>query len=606
MLLVGSVAAPRAHAQLPTTLPDSILKARADSIAKADSIGRPLPRAEAPVLAEGVWRHRFAGDSLYVNGALTLADLLERIPGVTTFRARFYTAPMVGSVLGDPGRIRLFVDGVETEPFDPRSGGVYDLSLFPVATLEEVVVERAADELRLHLRTWRPATVVQGQSRLDILTGDDRANSFRGFVSRRFRPGWLLQATVQQRSLTDSPLFAGDGDALTAFARVGYVAPSWGLDATLLRHRATRATLLPVPLPGLENGRSIPGMELADQLAMLRATWRDAERGGPWLQVTAAIRGMNETSPRRTGITPRANSGIRLDTADTNLARRQYVVAGGWRAGALRLSATGRFRDDTGTITVQPSVRAAFETSRAVVALFGERSPFDRTTRAEAQASVRPVPWLLLQGAASLGTTGTADVVTDSLGTVGPVELPRTRAVRAEAGVKVGSLWVTGGLLARDSALLRPPIVFDQRYEAVVDGPARALMATVAGPLVRGFSTHLHAVQWSEAGLYRPRRQFRGELAYRTRWLRRFPSGNFDLRVAGIVEYRDRVAFPLVTGDVSATSSGILGLSLDLRIRDAVISWQFRNPTGTTYTTVPGLLMNQAMNVYGVRWTFSN
>ncbi|MCU0618695.1 MAG: hypothetical protein MUF40_02130 [Gemmatimonadaceae bacterium] len=562
------------RAQLPAG-PDSLLRARADSIAREDSVKRPLPTAELPARVEGAFSYRFRGDSLHVNGALTLADLLERVPGLTTFRARFYTAPMVGAVAGDVGRLRLFLDGVELEAFDPRSGGIPDLSLFPVATLEEVAVERAADEVRVHMRSWRGPLVRTAASRLDVLTGDDRANTFRGYVARRWKPGWAVQFMLQQRSLQESPVIAGDGDALAAFARLGYVGRWWSADATLNRRRNTRVTLRTLSIVGEAPGRSIPGMELTEQDVTLRVAAGRQERG-PWLQALLANRSMLETSPARTAAGTPPNNGIRPDTADTTFTRRQYVLAAGWTAGALRLSATHRLRDmEDGRRLQQPSVRAALETSRATVAFFGERSPFDETTRLEVHGRLQPLSWFLVQGTASTTSAGTAVAIADTLGGLGAFDAPRGRAVRLEAGLKLGRLWVTGGVLTRDSAVLRPPLIFDQTYPTVVDGGGSALVGTIVGPIGRGFSTHVHAVQWDEAGLYRPRRQARAELFFRTDWRRRFPSGNFALGLGGIVEYRDRVLFPRPDGStITATSAGTVGAVLELRLKDATISWR--------------------------------
>jgi hypothetical protein len=67
------------------------------------------------------------------------------------------------------------------------------------------------------------------------------------------------------------------------------------------------------------------------------------------------------------------------------------------------------------------------------------------------------------------------------------------------------------------------------------------------------------------------------------------------------------VLFPRPDGStITATSAGTVGAVLELRLKDATISWQLRNPTGVIHTTVPGLLMNGPINIYGVRWTFWN
>jgi hypothetical protein len=45
---------------------------------------------------------------------------------------------------------------------------------------------------------------------------------------------------------------------------------------------------------------------------------------------------------------------------------------------------------------------------------------------------------------------------------------------------------------------------------------------------------------------------------------------------------------------------------LEIRIKSATISWQFRNLLGAAYQTVPGFEMPSRVNLYGIRWTFTN
>ena len=100
--------------------PDSILKARADSIVRADSVQGRLPQSELPVATEVGMSHRWNRDSLFSSGALTLADFLDRVPGLSTLRARFYLAPQVGSYNGDVAKVRLFLDGARCTVYEAR------------------------------------------------------------------------------------------------------------------------------------------------------------------------------------------------------------------------------------------------------------------------------------------------------------------------------------------------------------------------------------------------------------------------------------------------------------------------------------------------------
>ena len=107
---------------------DTLLKK--DSLAHRDTVPRvrrdtiqpPIARAEAPQLLGigGVMRYDRA--ALFATGMLTVADLLDRIPGTSTMRAGWIAAPIAGTWLGAPRRIRIFYDGVELDAIDPTTG----------------------------------------------------------------------------------------------------------------------------------------------------------------------------------------------------------------------------------------------------------------------------------------------------------------------------------------------------------------------------------------------------------------------------------------------------------------------------------------------------
>ena len=76
---------------------------------------------------------------------MTLSDLLASVPGVTLMTTGFLLAPQVAAYYGDPGRVRLYLDGVELDALNPRNGGIPDLAMVPLWALEDVKVERAAE-----------------------------------------------------------------------------------------------------------------------------------------------------------------------------------------------------------------------------------------------------------------------------------------------------------------------------------------------------------------------------------------------------------------------------------------------------------------------------
>ena len=490
---------------------------------------------------------------------------------------------------------------------DARSGGIVDLSLFPIAALEELVVERGANELRLLMRSWRGPQRLTAQTRADVLTGDNRSNTFRGFLARRSKSGFAVQAMLQQRS-TDDRRLGGDGDASTLFTRIGIVKPKWSLDATLLRVRATQQTLSLIEVAEyLEQGRALPAYEQVQRDAYLRFGTGDMSRG-PWLQLVAASRQNVEKTPFRSRDVTR---GFAADSADTTSNRAQIVATAGWSSSRARFSVTERLRRMNGEILHQPSARIGVDLGRLTVSAWGERNPFDKVTRGDVFARLQPVRWFALTGAASYGTTGSLALPIDSTAALEQVFFPVARAARAEVAVKVGKLWLQAGAVVRDTTVLRAPALFDRSTPVAIDGPALGATFAVVGPLFRGVSIHVSGVHWETEGLYRPQTEIRSELTWRYHWTGATKTGGFDFLLAGQTEYRTESFVPYLrqNGDLDALNSfrgTPVGLRAEFTIKDATITVQVRNLVNLPYSTVPGLLMPGPLTIYGVRWSFWN
>ncbi|HZD85156.1 MAG TPA: Plug domain-containing protein, partial [Gemmatimonadaceae bacterium] len=135
--------------------PDSV-RIKADSIkVKADSIKRPIGRFADPALYEIGPQYEWNREQLFATGALTVIDLLDRIPGVTTFRSGWLSTPQTATYNADFQRVRVFYDGIEIDNLDSRTGGVLDLSTVQLWSLEHLSIERSAGELRIYMRSWR-------------------------------------------------------------------------------------------------------------------------------------------------------------------------------------------------------------------------------------------------------------------------------------------------------------------------------------------------------------------------------------------------------------------------------------------------------------------
>ncbi|MFL5576177.1 MAG: hypothetical protein ACJ79S_09455 [Gemmatimonadaceae bacterium] len=561
-----------------------------------DTIKAPTARAESPTLLDVGPTYRWDRDALFASGAVTLLDFLERVPGLTGLRGGWINLPQLGSYLGNVGAVRVFYDGLELDALDPRGGGVLDLSNIQLWTLEDLAIERGADELRVYLRSWRTDRTTP-QTRIDVTTGDEQTNLYRGFYGKRYRHGEALQGAFQQYS-TREPRFGGGGNENSLLLRTGIARGNWSVEAFANRVQRTRSERVRYPPNTLP---VLPSLRLRTTDAYLRAAYGDPERSPLWAQLVAGTLGIDESSSHHAAD---ASLQIPQDTADTTRSEAQYLAALGLVRGGARLSATGRFRTLQGKLYSSAMARASFDRSILGVSLLGERNAVDSVWRGEGAVRLRPFPFLALSGVASYvspdGATGR----------------PRALDLRGEGAVRIGGgLWVGGGVLARDSTLLRAPVVFDGAFLPALVRPNTGTFATVRGQLYKAIYADAYGVRWRREEFYQPADQTREEVGIQTRWLQRFPSGNFGFHLAGIHEYRGATFYPVTvtatdgTSDVAAfrvRPSQVLSVLLEIRIVSATLTYQLRNALGAQYDIVPGYLMPRTVNFYGIRWNFAN
>lgn len=553
-----------------------------DSLPPRDTIKAPLAQAELPRDPSGGIgaAYRWTRAELFATGALNLADLLDRVPGVTGMRAGWVAAPMVAGYHGDVARVRVFYDGVELDPIDARTGGIVDLQTVQLWSVEEVALERAAGELRVHLRSWRVDRTT-ASTRTDISTGDYDTNTYRAFFGKRFAHGEVLQLAAQQFGTTDP--IGGDGDALSLVTRVGWARAGWSVDAFANRTHFTRSLKLRdfglLPLPALDATRTD---------AYVRGGYGDPDRGF-WVQLVAASSRFVEASPR-------GGAGALADSADSTRSRAQYVGSVGWSRAGLSASVSHRLRIFEGERESSPFARLSYDSRLVSMAAFAERDGLRTSNRVDVGATLRPLPFLAITGAASQSLPSGS----------GADDGEPTTTLRGEVGVRVGQLWLSGGMVRTDSATLAAPAVFDTGYRPVSVSANTAWFGAARGRVYRAIFADVILTRWDSATFYRPRYQARSELRLATRWLGRFPSGNFGIVASGTHEYRSEMFYPAANGVQVGSPSSPFSTLLEIRIVSAVLFWQFRNIRGEFYDQVPGMRMPRQTNVYGVRWEFWN
>ncbi|MDQ4080887.1 MAG: hypothetical protein M3125_09030 [Gemmatimonadota bacterium] len=552
------------------------VRTRPDTVVKRDTVKAPLVHAEFPAVVEVAGRYHWTRDELFVGGGLTLLELLERIPGATAFPAGWFASPSHVTWLGGGGRIRVFYDGVELEPFDERTGGVLDLAEIQLWTLEEVLVERGANELRVYLRSWRVNRTTTA-SRTDVFTGDQDANLYRGFLGRRFSHGEALQAGFQQYGTTGIP--SGGGDELALFARLGWAARGVSIDAFGIRARRQRN------LHQRDDGYQIPRLNSIRRDAYARIGLGDPDSGA-WAQVMLATQAF--TRERNDDV------NIPLDSIEGKFSRNQLVGAAGWSADPFRVSLTSRsyggedgFQSLTG--------RASLDHPLGAIGVMAEWRGGDSSSVAEIGARFSPFSFLSMAGVAGIRRPPNGIEGDDIL------------SARGELGIRLGDLWFTGGAVLLDSMQVTPPIIFDTALIASDEGRTMGLFGGIRGRVWRAIHVDVAALRWDRQGFYRPQMQVSSAVFVRTRWLRKFPSGHFGALISVRHNYRDGVSFRTNEGPLIARGSHELNSLIEIRIVDAVIFWRQRYTIGQLpLEFVPGYFLPRQTTLYGVRWDFWN
>jgi hypothetical protein len=604
------------------------LPAGARDSTKADTIKAPLAHAEAPPILEIGAPRIYDRTAMFATGALTLADLLGRLPGLTEFTTGWLGAPTVLASQGDLRHVRIFLDGLELDPMGRRAQGVSAANDLPLHALEEIRIERGAEEVRVYARTWRVERT-NPYTRADIATGDQNTNLYRAYFGRRYDHGEALQLSAEQFSTQPDRRLPSSG-GLHVMGRFGLVRGPWSADLFAERSDIDRGPW--VGTGTFDDTRdTVAALQTRRTTAYARFGNGDPDRGR-WIQLLAAAEA-HQGIARPTGAVSTTE-----EIPDTTAYENQYLLTGGMSLLGARVSAAERIRRSSGRTSHVLSGRASLERSRLAVSLFAEGKSALYPARTE--ASVRLAPFERLAVTASASRTGAgkfsrifgdfqytpfldaAGVLTtrpanefgggyDST-RVARYELAARTSLRAEAGVKLRDVWLSGGILQRGATTLLPPAEFDTASAHPgalrVEGEATGVMVALRGRLYRAVNVDAWAIRWNDStGLYRPQYQSRSELYVQTSLLNRFPRGNFGLLGSLAHEYRSNARFA-TSGDTVRVAPGFrtVTFKLEIRIQTAVVSYQFRNLLQEKYAQVPGFFMPRQTQFYGVRWDFWN
>jgi len=580
------------------SLRDVLAQARVDSVYRAklaDTIKTPLAGFEKPDQAEFTERLRFSRADILGSGAVNLVDLLDRVPGLTTFRSKWLAGLHVAAFNGDFQRLRIFFDGVERDAIEARNGGVLDLSDIPISTLDEIIVERAAGEVRVWLRGWtvRRTTAF---TRVDVITGDLNTNGFRGLFARRFGNGLSLQFVGQQMATQSGQISAstgatargsGDGDAKFVDLRFGWARGKLTADVHGIAHSRNRDTQT-----ARDTFTTLPLYKGSRREAFARVAYGDSARG-LWTHV---IVGALQT--RLQGIRATTGTADSTVSSDTSRSRTQQILALGYRAPRWHASLTNRLRPVDGKHYFAPAIRVGAGTERYGVAGYAEDRPVDSLGQIEISGWARLTPWLRVIALQSRRTPR------------GDTSRSAFSSTRVETAVRFRRLWLGGGIVREGVAAARSPVLFGAPDVLIPSASSLGFVGSAHGGLYKDVQFDSHFTYWNQSQFSRPRFAIRNEVALVSGFPRRFPKGEFTLNVRFIHEVRDPVPFYWLStggaGQRNANDAQVFTGLLEIRIQSATLYYQYRNLTGRAYEQIPGLTMPPAVQTYGVRWDFWN
>jgi hypothetical protein len=526
----------------------------------------------------------FTRDSIEWGEAATVSDLLSQVPGVFLWRGGFIGRPEPGNFEGRGATsIEYYLDGLPYVAAGVDSIAV-DPALFSISFLDRIEVERWPGLLRVELFTRRHDRLAP-RSRIGIARGDRDFARYEADLERRFPSGIGFAGTADY---LNSPTASGSGSKYTntqVWVQGGWV-PSdrFGLQYQLVHSSPNRNPFVvsdPVPNDTIGLGfkatrsdaqfrlawrpRGGVGMGPGIDLVYGRTGWDGAgikqqinQLGGyaSWRTPTFSIGGSALHRTRWTSLDLRGNAGwtpIAQFAATAEVVHQRHdgarssdylSLAAGLRP-VRGFAVTGSLR--RGNIVAAPAI--ASDTSQ-------ELRDYGAT-----------VSWDRERIGLQVGVSHTSAFSPFSF-----AEFPRVPLLAASPEID----WLTIG--ARIAPLRW--ITLQSWYSDPRKGSADGIPPT-------------HSVSTA---------------TIRSKFLRSFPSGTFDLKLSLSMEAWGQGTIGRDAGGAPINLRGATFFRslLQIQLQSFIIYWDRGNLSATKLTYVPGFRIPAYGSNFGVRWEFLN
>lgn len=594
MLLVAAAlvihSSPLAAQNPPPTRTDTLAQDSAKVI--ADSVKPPAIIAKhatgsAPSFGAAVWE--WSREQLLLEGALTLTDLLQQIPGLTPYRAGLALQPEIASIFGHTrGRLQIVLDGYE---LDPLLEATTDLTRIELAELERVRVERRLDVTRIELTTIEP-TDGRPHSRIEAGVGEPDTNMFRGvFLAPRFLIGPFGFAI--ERVDTDGFRGGEPADVFSGWAKFAWIRGASGIQAEYRQNGLQRSPRSPWVADGSRR----------DLILRARAALSDG--------LVAEVFGGRSAFENDTSTVAPAD--------DAPIVKPEATVFQlGGRASFTRQAfwadASARFRDHDALPSLQIDGQAGLQLGQVAAVQGSVTHAAWRAAGSAASYDVRAQTASVggLHAFAELagGKRGAPSAV---FGSADSAFLGELSALRVGAGLQRwgGSVSAAFVALTSDSAQSfgLPFDTTDLRFRG---GDLKGWEITWQVPLfLRGLSATGYYMNWpsGNAPIYMPGQQWRVALQLHDSPLR---SGNLELYGRIELRHRGNVMAPIRAGTPASWDVTILpgydqvDAYVQIRILDVRIFFRTDNMTNQEVFELPGRTILGQRIFYGIKWQFWN
>ncbi len=510
----------------------------------------------------------------------SLGDLLMRVPGVFLWRGGWFGRPEYPNFQGRGATsVEYYQDGLPLLPLG-RDSVAIDPSLIALSFLERVEIERWPGLLRVHLFTWRNDRRA-ARSRVGLASGDKDISRYVGALERRFAGGLGLAVAAEYFDAPTGSAFNSGHTNTSYWLQLEYVpSANFGVQAQTIRMSPSRKAF--ERAAGDTIGDFLRGDRSDDQVRLFY------RRG-------AGDRGLRMDAVY--GHSRWQGSGV-----NQSVDRLGAFVS--LRGPALQLGGSAVYQSRWTTLDVRGT---AGWTGLRGITLDGEavfqRHEGDRTSQWLAGRAGLQLPFgVVAAGAARAGTLVAAPSILSDSGQ-GIVDLSGQLSwQRPWVGLEVG-IAQTDGFRPHSP---QPFLLIDSLRPA---GTSRWL--TVGARLsprqwltIEGW--YSDPLEGTVEGIPPTHSWVTGTI--RSRFLRTFPSGIFDLKLQlGMEAWSDGVIGRDAAGAAIFHGGATFFRSVvEMRLGGLVLFWDRINLSGNKRSYVPEYLVPRFGSTFGARWEFLN